>query len=188
MISDSKALENLFNRHFGERWNTRLIGNASEPEYFPADAGPAQIHYRLNYLRSALHELAHWCIAGEQRRQLHDYGYWYTPDGRSADEQREFFKVEIAPQSLECIFCLALGIKFEPSVDNLGGGMADCPEQVKEFSTKIEQRVRWYLQGNLNERAANLVSLLAATPGSEVSSEAIQQQLLNRFEALSKCS
>ncbi len=53
------------------------------------------------FYASALHEIAHWCIAGENRCQQVDYGYWYEPNGRSEERQFEFEKVEVKPQALE---------------------------------------------------------------------------------------
>jgi elongation factor P hydroxylase len=62
-------------------------------------------HFGLlkDYLASALHEVAHWCLAGVERRKLEDYGYWYSPDGRSRGEQSAFENVEARPQALEWI-------------------------------------------------------------------------------------
>jgi len=58
-------------------------------------------------------------VAGARRRQLADYGYWYSPEGRSAAGQSAFFAVEAKPQALESLFCDACGIDFAPSVDNV---------------------------------------------------------------------
>ena len=67
----------------------------------------------------SLLELSHWCVAGEARRRLPDFGYWYAPDGRSAAQQQSFERVEIKPQALECLFTLACGRPFQVSQDNL---------------------------------------------------------------------
>lgn len=40
---------------------------------------------------------------GEKRRQLVDFGYWYAPDGRSAEQQELFQAVEVKPQAMEWI-------------------------------------------------------------------------------------
>jgi len=82
-------LESVFNALFLPTYGTRLVGGADEPLYLPAKHGkPHTIYYRDDYTSSALHECAHWCIAGPERRQLEDYGYWYAPDGRSREQQR----------------------------------------------------------------------------------------------------
>ena len=63
-------VEQVFNDCFAHSCNTRLCGGADEPLYQPA-ATPAGFHalyYRGDYFASALHEVAHWCIAGAQRR------------------------------------------------------------------------------------------------------------------------
>jgi release factor glutamine methyltransferase len=38
-------------------------------------------------------------VAGKERRKLEDFGYWYEPDGRSEERQRDFEKVEVKPRS-----------------------------------------------------------------------------------------
>ena len=65
------------------------------------------------------HEVAHWCVAGAERRKQDDFGYWYCPDGRDQAQQQAFEQVEIRPQAIEAEFCQALGIPFSPSQDNL---------------------------------------------------------------------
>src|SRR5690625_7277938 len=61
----------LFNQGVGQRHGTRLVRGGEEPVYLPADARCR--HHRIvfahGYFASALHELAHWCIAGAARRQ-----------------------------------------------------------------------------------------------------------------------
>ncbi|MDO3385426.1 elongation factor P hydroxylase [Gilvimarinus sp. SDUM040013] len=116
----SHQLVEIFNRCFLDRENTRLLGGAPEPLYLPASAGsPAQIHFTQDFFSSALHECAHWCVAGEARRQLEDYGYWYAPDGRDASQQAEFERVEVRPQALEWLFSVAANWPFRVSADNL---------------------------------------------------------------------
>ena len=91
-------LVDIFNALFLEEQNTRLQVGAVEPFYQAPKANqPAVIYSRDNYFSSALHEIAHWCIAGTERRKLEDYGYWYCPDGRTADQQQAFEQVEIKP-------------------------------------------------------------------------------------------
>ncbi|WP_417667272.1 elongation factor P hydroxylase, partial [Pseudidiomarina sp.] len=50
--------------------------------------------YVCTYVVMRLLEMSHWCIAGEKRRQLEDYGYWYLPDGRDAQQQHAFEQAE----------------------------------------------------------------------------------------------
>lgn len=72
-----------------------------------------------------MHEIAHWCVAGEARRQQDDFGYWYHPEGRSVQQQAAFLQVEVLPQSLELLFCAAAAIPFRVSLDNLSGASGD---------------------------------------------------------------
>lgn len=89
----------LFNATFETGHNTVLLRGDSEPLYLPADANCSRhrIFFAHGFYASALHEIAHWCLAGQRRRQLEDYGYWYRPDGRDAWEQAEFERVESRP-------------------------------------------------------------------------------------------
>ena len=120
-------LVSLFDRCFAVDFNTRLVGGNPEPEYLPADVNNSahRILFTRDYFRSALHETAHWCVAGADRRLLPDFGYWYAPDGRTADQQRVFEQAEVKPQALEWIFCAATGHRFDVSTDNLSGEATD---------------------------------------------------------------
>ena len=66
----------IFNNTFLESENTILVKGDDEPIYLPADANSP--HHRIifshGFFQSALHEIAHWCIAGRERRQLVDFG------------------------------------------------------------------------------------------------------------------
>lgn len=119
----TNELAALFNAAFLRSENTILCGGAEEPVYLPATN--KHPHHRLfftrDYFRSALHEIAHWCVAGKVRRQLPDYGYWYYPDGRDQDQQLAFEAVEAKPQSYEWLLSLSAGQQFEVSLDNLSG-------------------------------------------------------------------
>lgn len=116
---NSDQLIALFDQEFLQTDNTQLLGGASEPVYRPAKGRlPAQVTFSYDYVSSALHEIAHWCIAGVERRELEDYGYWYQAD-RDAITQREFEAAESRPQALERIFSEALGIRFQASFDRL---------------------------------------------------------------------
>jgi len=100
----------------------RIEGGVEEPFYqAPKENQPAVLRYTNNYPRSLLHELSHYCLAGESRRQQDDFGYWYTPCGRTAEEQKRFEKVEARPQGLERVLCELLGLKFSLSLDDFSG-------------------------------------------------------------------
>jgi elongation factor P hydroxylase len=125
---------------------TRLTGGYSEPYYkAPGTTSLAEVQFTRDYERSALHELGHWCVAGKQRRLLNDYDYWYIPDGRSDEQQRLFFAVEVKPQAVEKYFCTALALPFVISVDNLG----NHPQTgVNEFNDRVnEQYCRYQVEG-----------------------------------------
>lgn len=103
-----------------------MQGVADEPFYQAPRADTKEdtkaiIYFRANYPRSLLHELAHYCLAGDKRRQEDDFGYWYFPCGRTAEQQLQFEQVEGYPQGLEKAMCAALGIKFSPSLDDFSG-------------------------------------------------------------------
>jgi elongation factor P hydroxylase len=142
-----------FNALFEIPESTILVGGGDEPFYLPAEGHrPAQIQFRADYLRSALHEVAHWCVAGVERRKLPDYGYWYSPDDRDLPQQRAFFTVEARPQAIERHFCEALGIDFRPSLDNLSLQIPKDDED--RFLQRLEH---WHARFNdvdLPERAA----------------------------------
>ena len=127
MTHDSRDLIRLFETCFAASYNTRLVGGAPEPIYLPADAEEPmhRILFTHDYFRSALHEIAHWCVAGAARREQVDFGYWYAPDGRSAEQQSAFEQVEVKPQALEWLFCEAAGHRFRVSLDNLSGEATD---------------------------------------------------------------
>lgn len=142
-------LEDLFGVIFRE-WRTKLVGGVEEPRYEPGNPGWARLYYTRDYFRSALHETAHWCIAGERRRRLPDFGYWYQPDGRDAAAQRAFLQVEEAPQALEWLFCASCGHSFCVSLDNLSGEGVDS----SAFERAVRGRAwRWLEQGGVPPRA-----------------------------------
>jgi elongation factor P hydroxylase len=105
--------------------------------------------YREDYFSSALHEVAHWCLAGARRRRLEDYGYWYAPDGRNAEQQLAFERAEARPQALEWILTEACGIEFNLSADNLGAELGPSPAFVEAVSTEKER----FLAAGLPDRA-----------------------------------
>lgn len=148
-----RQIAGCFNRGLGRQHAVRLIGGAAEPLYVPGEAGcPAVIRYTRDYAASALHELAHWCIAGATRRCQTDYGYWYRPPPRSNAEQAAFFRVEVPVQALEARLTAACGLPFRVSMDDLSG--ADSARE------ELRMRVRRYLQevDGLPTRAVRLLA------------------------------
>ena len=146
---------NLFDRLFFARYATRLCFGPSDPEYLPRThhGGSHQIFFAHGFFASALHEVAHWCVAGPERRQQVDYGYWYRPNGRSEAEQREFSAVEVKPQALEWIFSVAAGITFHFSADNLGTGGSVVSADWYLFQDAVLAQVHTYLNRGLPARA-----------------------------------
>lgn len=133
----------LFNHLFIDK-PVILVRGVGEPEYFPAqEHRPARIEFAHGFFASALHEVSHFCVAGPQRRLLPDFGYWYAADGRSAQQQQLFERVEIKPQALECLFTLACGRSFQVSQDNL---FADFDTSSSTFSEDVYQQAQTYLK------------------------------------------
>src|SRR3990167_9984648 len=106
---DCQDLIEIFNGLFEQSEATTLIGGSDEPMYLPADQDNPfnRVIFTYDYYASALHEIAHWCLAGDARRKQVDYGYWYFPEGRTAEQQMLFENAEVKPQALECIFSQA---------------------------------------------------------------------------------
>lgn len=165
-------IERLFYQVFYHQYQTRLCGGASEPLYIAAgtnvddnaetdtEANPtheSKIFYRLDYFASALHEVSHWCIAGKQRRTLDDFGYWYLPDDRNADQQQDFQRVEKKPQALEMLFSIAANYPFQVSLDNLSQSENDLPA----FRNAVIQQATEYCSKGLPERATLFYQTLA---------------------------
>jgi elongation factor P hydroxylase len=154
----SRDLERLFDACFLASQGARLVGGADEPFYAPAEGGqPATIFYTRDYFRSALHEIAHWCVAGRERRALADFGYWYAADGRDADQQARFQQVEVRPQAWELMFCAAVGHPFRVSLDNLSGEATDP----RLFEDAVRQRAAHLVEQGLRGRAGRWVNCLA---------------------------
>ncbi|KAA8734338.1 elongation factor P hydroxylase [Acinetobacter qingfengensis] len=131
-----------FNQWFSHH-NVVLIRGEHEPEYFPADSRqPARIQFAHGFFNSALHEISHWCIAGHKRRTLPDLGYWYAPDGRTAEQQALFEQVEVKPQALEWLFAQACLRPFRVSLDNLTGVSGDGTT----FKDNVYHQVQDYLK------------------------------------------
>jgi|GEM_PF-301694 len=114
------------------------------------------IFFNRDYLASALHEVSHWCIAGDARRRLVDYGYWYTPDNRNAEQQAQFEQVEIKPQALEWAFSIACGKQFKVSCDNFFLQEHDSTA----FEQKVYEQLCHYKQYGFPTRAQAFIDAL----------------------------
>lgn len=148
---DGDGLIRAFDTLFLKSEATCLRGGAPEPLYEPPNEGPAVIHFREDYAASALHEIAHWCIAGPTRRQQVDYGYWYDPDGRDEVQQRRFMAVEARPQAVEWCLSRAAGLPFRVSLDNLSTPIPAADRQA--FAQTVLHQVRQLCVAGLPPRA-----------------------------------
>lgn len=153
----AELIVQIFNRCFGHAERTVLLGGADEPLYVPAASAhdAARIYFKGDSANSALHEVAHWCLAGPRRRQQLDYGYWYYPDGRTSAEQRAFELVEVKPQALEKVLAMSCGISFAVSADNLNAQHQDLDQQaaMQRFAGAVELQAAAYLTDGLPRRA-----------------------------------
>jgi elongation factor P hydroxylase len=165
---DVDDLVGLFNECFVKTERTELCHGAEEPIYLPSDdqCSLARVVSTLDYFSSALHEVSHWCIAGEKRRTLIDYGYWYEPDGRDEATQALFEKVEVKPQALEWIFSKACGVNFRLSVDNVA-----LPELKPSafFIDAVTQQANRYLEQGMPARGRVFMEALVAFYGTQES-------------------
>ncbi|OUR61032.1 elongation factor P hydroxylase [Colwellia sp. 39_35_sub15_T18] len=159
MQHNYQDLIQLFSDTFFKHYNTRLIKGGDEPLYLPAneDCSYHQIIFARGYYASAFHEVAHWCQAGEARRLLEDFGYWYMPDGRNEQQQHTFELAEIIPQAIEWAFNIAAQKKFHVSSDNLNGFQADTDG----FKKKVFEQVQIFIQQGFPSRAHQFIEALA---------------------------
>lgn len=168
-----------FNRWFSHL-NVNLVKGDFEPEYFPAiDSIPARIQFAHGFFNSALHEISHWSIAGDKRRLLPDLGYWYAPDGRTAEQQALFEQVEIKPQAIEWLFATAFGRKFRVSLDNLTGEGGDG----NRFKDHVFAQVQAYFSGQaqLPRDAKHFIDCicLCTRAGKTLQSDEFQREMLD---------
>ena len=179
MQHNYQDLIEIFEQTFFERYNTKLVKGDDEPIYLPATAEREcnQIVFARGYFSSALHEVAHWCIAGEERRKLEDFGYWYQPDGRSLQQQAAFEAVEIKPQAIEWAFSVAANKPFNVSADNLNGEGADTVS----FRLKVYEQVKLYLKQGFPIRAQQFIDALTRFYST---SEQLEQSLFTLDEEL----
>ncbi|MDJ0023156.1 MULTISPECIES: elongation factor P hydroxylase [Pantoea] len=154
-----QQLIDIFDGCFAETFKTRLIKGDDEPIYLPADAESPwhRVVFAHGFYASALHEISHWCIAGDARRQQVDFGYWYCPDGRDAQTQSQFEAVEVKPQALEWLFCVAADFPFNVSCDNLEG---DCEPDRIAFQRRVHAQVMHYLEQGIPARPAQFIAAL----------------------------
>lgn len=150
-MHDYQDLIAIFKDCFFEKYNTLLVKGGQDPIYIPV--GPDHphncIYFAKGYYASALHEIAHWLIAGEERRKLEDFGYWYEPDGRTNEQQKLFQTVEVKPQAIEWILSQAANFRFFISNDNL----ENSPEDNEAFKLSILNQVKSYCEKGLPLRA-----------------------------------
>ena len=158
-------LERAFSDCFLGEYRTLLVGGGDEPVYLPSaepEVSPHRVIYRADYFASALHEVAHWCLAGEARRAQEDYGYWYAADGRDAEQQSAFEKAGARPQALEWILSDTVGFDFHLSADNLESGVGPS----SSFSDAVG-REKARLTGGLPPRAGRFRATLASLVRSD---------------------
>ena len=139
----------IFNQCFEEEYNTRLVKGGDEPIYIPAND---EVPYNAIYFARGFYSSA-----------LQDFGYWYEPDGRSEERQRDFEKVEVKPQALEWILATAAGFRYFASADNLNGN----PGDTQPFKQAVYEQVKTYAEKGLPKRAETLRHALAQFYGTE---------------------
>ena len=149
----------VFEQTFFRQYNTRLVKGDDEPIYLPADETHSyhRIIFAHGFFASGLHEISHWLVAGKARRALEDFGYWYYPDGRNAEQQAAFEQVEVKPQAIEWALCVAAGFDFNVSCDNLNGVHPDR----FAFQRKVHAQVAAYIEQGFPMRTRMLLQALA---------------------------
>ena len=148
----------LLNNKFLNQYNTTIVGGFDEPFYQASkDGNQAEIQFTRDYIRSALHELSHWCVAGNERRKHDDYGYWYAQDGRTQQQQDEFFKLEVKPQAIEWAYSIFCGVQFQPSVDNLNNQV----QGVEQFGQNLRIQMQQNLDKGFSKRVSEIITVLA---------------------------
>lgn len=150
-----REIAGRFNVSIGPHYHALLLGGAAEPVYLPAVEGRrAIIRYTRDYAQSALHEIAHWCLAGRERRRLLDYGYWYVPPPRSDRMQAAFYAVEEQVQALESLLADVCGLKFHISADQIGA-------ESTQFAATVARRAATMVREGVRPRAQQVLAALA---------------------------
>ncbi|MFK7912570.1 MAG: elongation factor P hydroxylase [Pseudomonadales bacterium] len=159
------AIVAVFESCFLESHGTRCCGGAREPLYVPrSPAAHAQLSFRGDFAASALHEISHWCLAGERRRLLPDFGYHYVAAPRSAAAQVQFLQFEVLPQALESTFADAAGVSFSYSFDDVDDRFVQLrPGFQLAVDSAKQQLPRGYLQTLAGARARRFLQALAAS-------------------------
>lgn len=193
-------LEQIFNQCFLEDFATVLRGGWPEPFYLPRESSLDALQkddriridssgidtkkvsllcYRSNFFASALHEVAHWCIAGESRRKQCDFGYWYVSECRDAMQQNEFLRVEARPQALEMLFAIACDYPFRVSFDNpeLDDGSAGIVEMQAGFNRKVIVAAQEFMAGALPSRANRFMSALGNYYGNSTGAVSVRERI-----------
>jgi len=157
-VSVAGQIVQIFNDQFRASHHTVLVGQGDEPVYLPAAAEQPwhRIVFRADYSASALHESAHWCLAGRQRRTLEDYGYWYQA-ARDRRRQADFEQAEVRPQALEWIFSQAAGLGFRVSCDNFDEACLDR----QRFQYQVQAEAQALVTQGLPPRAQRFAQGLA---------------------------
>ena len=151
------CIAQTFAQTLGREHNAQLTGGALEPLYRPATSNaPATLYFREDYPASALHEVAHWCIAGTQRRRQEDFGYHYISGPRNAEDQVAFFESELRTQSLERAFASALGLEFQPSADNVEADIDAFAHAIEAYSKTLQN----WLASSAGSRAQTFIRAL----------------------------
>lgn len=161
-----QQLIDIFADCFAESEQTLLVAGDDEPYYRPAAQGESyhQVVFAHGFYASALHEISHWCIAGKVRRHIFDYGYWYEPDGRDAQQQQLFERVERKPQAVEWWLSLCAGVPFQVSVDNLNGAEVDR----QAFTNAVKDQLLSFCRTQLPQRAKVFGQALCAYYGTSM--------------------
>jgi elongation factor P hydroxylase len=178
---DYADLITLFDGCFFDKFNTRLVKGGHEPIYIPSGNSVDgyrikdyhQILFAHGFYRSALHEVAHWLVAGDLRRLKVDYGYWYAPDGRNAEQQSVFERVEVKPQAIEWILTKACRHTFTVSVDNLSGE----PTDPLPFKQSVFDQVLALQRNGMSLRAETFRQSLAMFYGTPSDLDAVDFSL-----------
>lgn len=154
------TLASLFDATFSARYAVRMRGGATEPVYLPALAQqPAQLVYTHDYPASVLHEAAHWCLAGTERRRCVDFDFVYVPTGaRSAQDQAAFEAAEVRTQAIEWRLALAAGVAFRLSVDSIG-------RDRRPFQALVVQEVQRRMREGWPPRVQRFAAVLADALG-----------------------
>mgnify|MGYP000601485352 CR=1 FL=1 len=200
-------LEQIFEDCFFENYSVQLLGGSEEPLYLPAASEEIEppylsqikavtidsescaiLFYKSDFFASALHEIAHWCIAGKNRREQVDFGYWYVPDGRTLQQQQRFQKAEVKPQALELLFSIASRYSFSASIDNLNSDIGAVIQQQEQFdfSNAVYRQAVNYIETLLPVRANIFLNALAGFYQVDLSKRYFFSALTSYQQQLSK--